>query len=212
MLFAIGSLLLLILIVWIKGNSNTSAPITHNPAATNFNQLISSPTPTHLKDILIATDSNISDRKISGEIICTCGHNNFQIDFVGEETDYNSIKLTKIDNGYYLIVKVRCLNCNKEHLIFDHDFHGWNGYVCTDNHKRSLPRPLAKTLTCHKCNGTSHYVKLKIESLGKEDFISETEGGFPSEEWVEAFSWITISTECNTCGAKNKDWISCETM
>ena len=188
----------------IENNSNNN----YN----NLKQIL--PLPKHLKNILSPIGNSNNEFELNGKIVCDCGSENFTIKIVGDDSDYKKddvIKVIEIDGNFFLIVKVKCNNCNKEHLIFDNDYHGWNGFVCGGDSK-NLPRPDTKNWNCNKCKNTNHSMVVAIESQGQEDFIEEGEEEFDKEDWVEAFSWITIKVICNSCGEVNNEWISYETM
>jgi len=172
------------------------------------------PLPKHLKNILIPIGDSNNEFQLIGKIVCGCGSEKFTIEFVGDDSSYQKddvIKVAEIDENYFLIIKMKCNSCNEENLIFDNDYHGWNGFVCEGDSKR-LPRPNTKDWFCNKCQNTNHSMIVKIESHGPDDFIEETEGELGREDWVEAFSWITIKVICNSCGETNDEWISYETM
>jgi len=172
------------------------------------------PIPRHLKKILKPVGNDIMEAFVTGEIVCDCGSNSFKIKLVGDTSFYEKkrvIKLIEIDGHYFLIVQVQCNKCEKEHLIFDKDLHGWNGFVC--GHEDEVPlRPASKDWHCNKCDKTDHSMKVRIQSKGQDDFIEEGGDEFDKNDWVEAFSWITVMVECNSCKASNKEWISYETM
>lgn len=174
------------------------------------------PLPSHLKDILKPIGNENTEFLLTGKVVCSCNSENFTIKIVGDDSEYeeeNVIRVIEVDGNYFLIIKVECNSCHKEHLIFDDGFHGWNGFVCGIINK-SLPRPEAKAWGCNKCTKTNHSIVVTISSQGKDDFISEggTDEGFDENDWVEAFDWITIGIACNSCEEKNDEWISYETM
>lgn len=171
------------------------------------------PIPKHLKGIFQPLGTKNSEFEVVGKLVCDCNSEDFAIEFVGDDHKYwwhKAIRVARIGDGYFLIVKVECNNCKKEHLIFDNDYHGWNGYIGGDF--RELPRPETKDWNCKKCNQTSHSINLAINSKGQEDFKQEAGDECPMEDWIEAFSWITIGIECKSCRKSNKEWISYETM
>lgn len=171
------------------------------------------PVPKHLKEILKPIGDN-NEFEVTGKIVCDCGSEEFKIKLVGDDSEYETnkvIRLAEIDDNYYLIVSVKCNNCNKEHLIFDNDFHGWNGFVCGENSK-SIAKPETKNWTCKNCYGTNHSMTLLIHSQGQDDFKEEAGDEFDKNDWAEGFSWITIKLACNSCNEKNEEWISYETM
>jgi hypothetical protein len=53
---------------------------------------------------------------------------------------------------------------------------------------------------------------VKINSQGQADFINYAGDEFDKSDWTEAFEWITIGIDCKSCGEKNEEWISYETM
>jgi ribosomal protein S27E len=172
------------------------------------------PIPKHLESILKPIGESNNEFEVTGKIVCDCGTENFTIEIVGDDVDYqkdNVIKVTEIDENYFLIVKVKCNDCGKEHLIFDNDYHGWNGFVCGGD-SRNLPRPDTKNWACNKCQHANHSLIVSIHSQGQEDFIEEGGEEFDPNDWVEAFDWITIKTTCKSCGETNDEWISYETM
>jgi ribosomal protein S27E len=172
------------------------------------------PIPRHLENILKPIDGNNNEFKVRGKIVCPCRSEKFMIMFVGNDADYqrnNVIKVTKVGENYFLIIKVKCNNCGEEHMIFDNDYHGWNGFVCGGD-ARGLPRPDTKNWTCNKCSHTCHSLRVKINSQGQEDFIEEGGNELDPNDWVEAFDWFTVDITCNSCGKTNDEWISYETM
>ncbi len=110
-----------------------------------------------------------------------------------------------------MIIKAKCSQCSTTYLLFDNDYHGWNGHVCGGDNRHS-ERPQTKSWNCDACSNKQHKLVVEISSQGKEDFIQESEGDFPEEEWTEGFEWIVIKTECQKCKKKNPQWISYETM
>jgi hypothetical protein len=172
------------------------------------------PIPKHLIPVLKPIGDANNEFKVTGKIVCNCGSENFAIEFVGDDSEYEKdkvIKTAEIDGNYYLIVKVKCNRCSKEFLIFDKDFHGWNGFVCGGDTK-GLTRPEAKNWHCNKCFQTNHSMTVEIQSEGQKDFIEEAGEEFEKDDWVEGFGWITIKIECKSCKEINDDWISYETM
>ena len=172
------------------------------------------PIPKHLESILKPIGESNNEFEVTGKIVCDCGSENFTIEIVGDDADYqkdNIIKVTEIGGNYFLIVKVKCNNCGKEHLILDNDYHGWNGFVC-GGESRNLPRPDTENWNCNKCQNTNHSLVVNIHSQGQENFIEEGEEEFDPNDWIEAFEWITIKIICKSCGETNNEWISYETM
>ena len=171
------------------------------------------PIPKHLKEIL-KPFANSNEYEVNGKIVCDCSSEDFNIKLVGNDLKFEIekvIKVDEIDNNFYLIVFVKCNKCSKEHLIFEKDFHGWNGFVC-DINSNNIERPKTKNWNCKNCNNTKHSMNLFIKSEGQDDFIEEAGNDFDRNDWTEGFSWITINLKCNSCNEINNEWISYETM
>ena len=172
------------------------------------------PIPKHLKKIIKPIGKNNSEFQLNGKLECNCGSEKFVIRLVGDDSEYKNhqvIRVTEINGDFFLIIKGYCKNCNSEHLIFDNDYHGWNGFVCGGDNKEA-PRPSSKDWNCDKCANDEHRIELNIASQGKEDFVDEGGEEFGEENWAEGFSWITMKTECLNCNKSNPEWISYETM
>lgn len=172
------------------------------------------PIPKHLKDILFPVGNDNSELSVTGKIKCKCGSENFRIQIVGDDSQYNDsqvIKVAEISGKYFLIIKVVCNDCSSQHLIFDNDYHGWNGFVCGGDN-RDVERPQTKQWNCDKCANEIHKMTVQINSQGKDDFMEEGGDEFGEENWVEGFDWITIEIECSNCNKTNPEWISYETM
>jgi hypothetical protein len=180
------------------------------------------PIPTHLKNILIPKGTKNDEFSVFGEIICDCGNKIFIISYIGDY-DRNIVTLCEYEGVYYLAIKCKCSKCDKLHLIFDDNMHGWNGFVCRNENAfkgyKNFPiKQYEKIWSCPKCSNELHEVSITIFSQGKEDFISELlesrdeDTRFTEGDWVNAFSWITIITKCTKCGFEDKEWIDYETM
>ena len=155
------------------------------------------PIPSHLKNIFVLDDNDQTENEVSGSIKCKCGSEHFEV--------YSS-------NDRQL-VKVKCLDCGEEIIIFDAGKHGWDGYVCKDDFL-DREEPFAR-YSCEECGDHIFRVELKISSQGKQDFIDEcvsNDDSFSEEEWVDAFDWIIINLVCNSCNTKLTEWLDLETM
>lgn len=172
------------------------------------------PIPKHLNDILHPKGNKNYELEVSGQIICTCGSDSFKIKYVGDDEEFkqsNAVCHIEIGGSFYLIVEAECASCKKNHLIFDAHLHGWDGYGARE-YWADKERPAGKLLICRKCQADIHSLFLTINSQGQEDFISEGGPEYNKEDWVEAFEWIRVTTNCKKCNTTNKEWISCETM
>ena len=172
------------------------------------------PIPKHLKSILIPTGTANNEFEVTGHIVCDFGNDHVSVHLLGNTAIYGEdkvVKVIEINGNYFLIIKINCNKCLKEHLVFDNDYHGWNGFVCGGD-SRNIPKPPTIEFRCFNCSSSDHQMTVRINSQGQEDFIEEGEGEYDQNDWVEAFSWITIRLKCNMCSEKNEEWISYETM
>lgn len=117
----------------------------------------------------------------------------------------------EIDGRYFFLIKAKCISCDEEHLLFDADFHGWEGFVCHDPEQASLPRPPLTSWKCPGCGSSEHSASIEIETQGKEDFVTETDGEFAEDLWPDAFTWFDMSITCCDCGQRIDQWVSYET-
>ena len=173
------------------------------------------PVPAHLQGIVVPKDSEIDESHLDGDVVCTCGSHRFVFFYPGETQEWQG-EVTpctaKINGKFYFVVRTKCSSCAMEWLLFDKDFHGWDGFVCHDNSQAALPRPQLVAWKCLDCGGNDHESTLQIQTEGKEDFVSEGDGKFDEKCWPEGFSWITISLKCVKCGKNSPEWVSYETM
>jgi hypothetical protein len=173
------------------------------------------PIPKHLENILIPFGKDNNEYQVIGHIQCNCGSKEFKIRFVGDSSEYleeKVIKVMSINDHYFLIVKATCKKCNKEHLLFDADIHGWNGFICHDEDESKAERLNEKEWNCPDCNDNAFFIEIKINSQGKQDFVEEAGEEYNPNDWINAFEWITINLTCSKCKKENKEWISYETM
>jgi hypothetical protein len=149
-----------------------------------------------------------------GNLRCPCGSENFKMMYPGQTHEYEGRTYpctAEIDGHFFFLVKAICSECNLEHLLFDEHFHGWDGVMCHDIRKASLPRPPLTYWKCLSCGGLYHKVTLKIAFESKENFIEQSRGEFDKTKWPDAFQWIWISITCCKCGLESKDWVDYET-
>ena len=172
------------------------------------------PIPTHLENILIPMGTENNEFHINGIVRCTCGCECFQIRIFAD-TKNGYPQVCEYNDNYALFIKAICMDCGKEHLIFDGSKHGWNGFVCHDG--ITVPDEELKSWSCSKCRCDIHAIEISINSQGKQDFMDETgiadgETDFKEDDWINAFGWIVIGLRCYGCGYKDEKWIDFETM
>ena len=173
------------------------------------------PTPTHLNN-WVSPDSDVIDEdNFSGIVRCSCGSDKIQLFYPGQTREYDGTNIpctAEINGKSFFLVKAKCSICDNETVLFDADFHGWDGYVCHESEQAALPRPNLIIWNCQSCDSRVHKARIHIETQGKDDFIDETDGKFPQERWVDGFSWIDIDLKCTGCGKDTRQWVSFETM
>jgi len=172
------------------------------------------PIPSHLRSIFIPADERISEGLLIGIIQCPCGSNEFQLVYPGQTIEFQEKKLPcdiEIGGHCYFVIKLECCKCRAQHLLFDADFHGWDGVMCHDVEKASLPRPPLIQWRCLSCGALPHKVAVKIALESKENFVEQAGGEFADDRWPDAFQWIWITITCCNCGLETRDWVDYET-
>ncbi len=172
------------------------------------------PIPSHLNEILIPFGDENCESKVHGKIKCSCGSEKFALKYYGDKSEYKKdrvIKVKEFYEGFLIRVVAECIDCSREHLICDSDNHGWNGWVVESPTVNQL-RPQLEVWHCNVCGISNHLLDIEIQSEGRADYKSETGDPNDSDDWKEAFSWITIGIRCNSCNEINNEWISYETM
>ncbi len=167
------------------------------------------PIPTHLKKILFPKTESPDGCEVTGGLKCKCGNSEFKV----KTYRYTEDGEVCIDGSY---VEVQCTKCNTEHLVFDANKHGWDGFVCGGYSKREEDDELEE-FKCTECGGSSFDVNVYISSQGPDDFAEQLEeeienGDFKKDDWINAFDWITISLTCFKCKKEFEEFISRETM
>ena len=173
------------------------------------------PTPKHLRDILALDLKRSDDHELFGTVKCGCGSETFALLYVGnrnEEEKQHFLQVVQAGEHWFLRIGARCASCCREHLLFDDHFHGWNGYVCTEEPTRRLPRPAFQEWTCQRCGSAKHKISLGIQGEDKEDALAEGEDVLTEADWFEAFGWFTIDVTCASCGLGPTRIIDYETM
>jgi hypothetical protein len=178
--------------------------------------------PSHLNECVVIQNWKPEDDAqpegrgyLSGLVRCSCGGEKFEFLFPGQTHIYDGQEIpvaAEIDGEFFFVIKAQCTTCNKEHLIFDSHFHGWNGFVCHDPGKASLPHPRLVLWLCRKCGGSVHNATIGFASEGKNDFIETTDGKIDECKWMDAFGWLDMTLTCSACGNHVEPWVSYEAM
>lgn len=171
------------------------------------------PVPRHLEGILQVDSKKSNDFNLEGKLHCRCGCEKFRIRTFSEQDKNGCLHVSKYQNGYSLMIKAECCNCNDRYLIFDMAEHGYNGFICRDG--ITVSDNELKGYGCNKCNGQSFEIEIEIEVEDREQFIEEVVEEEPDkyvpEDYVDAFDWICITIKCSECGQVINDWVNFET-
>ena len=173
------------------------------------------PVPTHLIGCVEPKESTIDETDLVANVVCPCGSNRYVLMFPGQTHNFDGAitpVTAKINGQLFFLIKARCTRCQKEYLLLDYDFHGWNGFVCHDPKQAALPRPALVPWDCLVCGNVEHEAAVRIQTNGKNDFISETGGKFNTDRWPDAFGCFNMSITCTGCKTETPEWVSCETM
>ncbi len=161
------------------------------------------PVPSHLFDSVSPKDSVIDESALDAEVICSCGSRQFELQYPGQTHEYRGEQTpcTALVGGqFFFVIKARCSACGHEHLLFDKDFHGWDGFVCHDETQASEPRPPLTPWHCVTCGKSQHEASVQIHAQGREDFVAETDGEIDEARWPDAFDCFGMSITCIGCG------------
>lgn len=173
------------------------------------------PTPSHLTGCVKRKEAAVDEAAFDVDVRCPCGSRLFDLLYPGETTEYNGSPIpvvAEINGLFFFRIKARCVECGTEHLLFDKDFHGWDGFVCHDEAQASLPRPVLIVWDCLECGEAPHEASIQIQTQGKENFVEETEGKFAENRWPDGFSAFSMRIRCNSCSMQTPQWVSYETM
>jgi hypothetical protein len=173
------------------------------------------PVPSHLVDCVIPKESTIDENPLDAVVRCPCGSTVLELLYPGQTHDFEGEAVpcvAEIDGKLFFLIKGRCTACHRSHLLFDMDFHGWNGFVCHDAEQAAIPRPSLVPWACLSCGVTAHEASVEIQTEGKGDFVAEAGQEFDVNRWPDAFGWFSMTIRCIGCGKQTCDWISYETM
>lgn len=170
--------------------------------------------PTHIAKCIKFMNKCLGGRLLNCEIGCICGNQNFMLLYPGATHNFMGKIMPctlQIDDIFFFLIKAKCLKCNLEYILFDSDFHGWDGFVCHDVDNASKPRPSLTPWKCLECKGQEHLVYVQF-CYGDLDEIAKDLKEMQVENLADAFEWIYIDIKCNSCGYETKKWVDYETM
>ena len=173
------------------------------------------PPPEHLRTCTVAVPSRCRRAKYVAHVQCLCGGKTFRLLHAGEiwtdKRGHHFPKETKAADGVFFVIAAQCRGCGKEHVLFDNDWHGWNGFVCFTE-GRSRPRPKLVPWNCDSCSEQEHTATIEVLSEGRQEAIEESSDFLTEANWQEGFGSIVIATKCGNCGHKCPNWVEYETM
>ncbi len=103
------------------------------------------------------------------------------------------------------VIKIKCVDCEKEHLVFDNRIHGYDGMTGEHTQETLEYNPHFKL----KCKDIVS-LQIKIENDESfEEFQKNTDLGFTEDQYSDSFSWIVIY-KIDKKGKKTKIF-DCET-
>src|SRR4051812_20623501 len=155
--------------------------------------------PSHRGGFVRPKDSAVDETALDAEVVCRCGSRRFDLLYPGQTHEYRGEQIpctAQINHHFFFIIKARCTACGRDHLLFDKDFHGWNGFVCHDEAQASLPRPPLVPWECLSCGKTEHEASVQIQTQGREGFVEEAEGELDEDRWPDGFGWFSMSISC----------------
>lgn len=173
------------------------------------------PVPTHLREVAVPLDAAVDEEALDAVIRCTCGGELFSLLYPGSTTEYDGKRIpvtAELDGSFFFRIEAVCAKCNCNTLLFDKDFHGWDGYVCHDAAQAALPRPPLIPWKCLECGAAPHAARVAICTQGKDDFVENLGDSFPAERWPDGFGWFYLSLTCSGCKLETENWVDYETM
>jgi dipeptidyl aminopeptidase/acylaminoacyl peptidase len=147
----------------LRGNAGTvSVPVNPKPAVM-LAQAVTTPVPAkmpapaHLQKCTAPVASQCRRNRSVAHLQCPYGGKKFSLLHAGATREQNGVKFpkdTKVGDAYFMMIKAVCAQCHAEHLIFDKDFHGWNGFVVNTGERAQRPELVA--WICTACGKTDH--------------------------------------------------------
>ncbi|MGO4129430.1 hypothetical protein AB4Z01_33880 [Inquilinus sp. YAF38] len=173
------------------------------------------PVPTHLIDCVVPLESGLDQASLKAAVRCSCSSVQFRLLFPGQAQEHEGRQIpstAKIGGQFFFLLKAHCTGCGRKNLLFDADFHGWNGFVCHEPEMAARTRPPLVPWACQSCGGLHHTGIVTISTEGREDFVAEAGDEFDPERWPDGFGWFALDVTCVQCGVMTKDLVSYETM
>jgi hypothetical protein len=203
----------------LTGNAGTTTIPANPRPATLLPPSVSTPVPTkmpapaHLRACTSAIPSRCRRNRFVANVKCYCGGTRFRLLHTGairEQDGEKYPRVAQVGAGYFLIIKAACTACATDHLLFDDDYHGWNGFVVATGDRAT--RPGLVEWVCNACGESEHSATISLFSEGRQEAIQESAEFLNDTNWQEGFGSIVIDIKCTRCKHKVDDWLSHETM
>lgn len=156
-----------------------------------------------------------TDHEFVGRLRCGCSGMTFRLLFPGKTHKFQgrlTPVTTKVGGAYFFLIRAQCERCGREHLVFDQDLHGWNGFVCHNEAQASLPRPPLSPWRCLRCGEERHRGLVTVTSQGRTDFVEEAGPDFKPSQWAEGFESLSLELVCRGCSLQTSPWVACGAM
>lgn len=173
--------------------------------------------PKYLKACVKVDEVGAEYAFVKGSVKCECGSRNFSVFSPGATVQIDG---KPCPCGYethevsFFLITVKCTECNREYLLFDQDYHGWDGFRCQFPGWGSLPRPPLKLWECISCGSKRHRIQIRIDPPDLQEYKQYLRGlGEPldEEKWLLSFEWIWMAITCSECGMLTENWVDYET-
>lgn len=149
--------------------------------------------PNKIKDnFIILERKECPDDCITKGILTCCNMNSFEVLVFGKQETNLFSRVHFYTKEGMIIIKAKCKKCGKTIPVFNSSIDGYE--KCGEKQFADAP---VKGFFCPKCNSTLFHVGIKYEYPGIEELDS-----LGISEKDNAFTWIRISLECNSCKAK----------
>ena len=137
---------------------------------------------------------------IEGRLTC-CNAHDFEVLVVGKIKHGMFSKMCLVQESDKIVIEVRCRKCGQVISVFDSSCDGYE--PCVEEQSTHIP---PKPIDCRKCRNEGFSVGIKYEYPTIQE-LEELE----ISDIDNAFSWISITLECNGCGIRYKNFVDYET-
>jgi len=137
---------------------------------------------------------------VEGVFTC-CDSHDFDVFVIGKVKRNLFLKMYLTNHNEKIAVEIRCRKCGKVISVFDSSCDGYG--QCG---KKQSTNEITKVVDCKKCQSTGYSVIVKYEYPDIQELKD-----LQITEIDNAFTWIWITLECNTCKTRYKKFVDYET-